>query len=136
MKASYQDFIQSNPNCSKYASDPVAQRIFELLSQDSAIIAMIEEADQGKPALGPCVQMVEEYAMSLTAPSFDIQKDFERTVVGRMIKAILEPFGYRVTVQKDLPKKWKGKFFSSASCYAPDPTATATMQVTKHIEEV
>ena len=38
--------------------------------------------------------------------------------MGRMVKAILEPFGYRVTTQKDLPKQWKGRYFSSASCYA------------------
>ncbi len=136
MKTSYLDFIQANPICSKYATDPIAQSIFDLLSQDEAIIAMIEAADQNRPALGPCVQMVENYAATLTAPSFDIQKDFERTVVGRMVKAILEPFGYRVTTQKDLPKQWKGQYFSSASCYALSAPAEATMCVCKRIEEV
>lgn len=136
MKATYQDFIQANPNCSKYSTDIVAQAIFNLLSQDSAIIAMTEAAEQGKPALGPCVQMIEDYAATLTTPSFDIQKDFERTVVGRMVKAILEPFGYRVTTQKDLPKQWKGRYFSSASCYALSAPEEATMRVIKKIEEI
>lgn len=136
MKSTYQDFLGANPNCSKYASDGVAQAVFDLLSQDQAIIAMIEAADQNKPALGPCVRMIEEYAAALTSPSFDIQKDFERTVVGRMVKVILEPFGYRVTTQKDLPKQWKGEHFSSASCYALLEPEAATMRVVKRIEEI
>lgn len=134
MKATYSDFIQSNLNCSRYTADPVAQHIFQLLSQDSAIIAMLEAADQGKPALGPCVSMIETYAATLTAPSFDIQNGFERTVVGRMVKTILEPFGYRVTIQKDLPKNWKGTYFSSASCYSL--SAPASMRVVKTIVEI
>ncbi len=136
MKVSYPDFIQANPNCSKYASDSVAQAIFDLLSRDDAILAMLEAADQNKPALGPCVHMIEDYAAALAAPSFDIQKDFERTVVGRMVKAILEPFGYRVTTQKDLPKQWKGNYFSSASCYALSAPEEATLRVVKKIEEI
>ena len=51
MKTSYAAFIEANPNCSKYESDPVAQSIFEMLSQDEAIIAMAAAADQNKPAL-------------------------------------------------------------------------------------
>lgn len=136
MKTTYQDFIQANPNCSKYAEDPVAQAIFELLSQDEAIIAMIQESDQDKPALGPCALQIEAYIESLTEPSFDIKNDFERTVVGRMIKAILEPFGYRITKQKDLSKRWKGKYFSSASCYALSAPGEATLRIVKHIEEL
>ena len=136
MKTSFSDFIQANLNCSKYASDSIAQSIFDLLSQDESILAMIEAADQNKPALGPCVHMIEAYAATLTTPSFDIQKDFERTVVGRMVKAILEPFGYRVTTQKDLPKCWKGQYFSSASCYALSAPEGAVMRVVKKIEEI
>ena len=136
MKASYLDFIQANPNCSKYAADPVAQHIFDLLSQDEAIIAMAEAADQNKPALGPCVQMVVQYCGTLAQPSFDIQNDFERTVVGRMVKAVLEPFGYRVTTQKDLPKRWKGRYFSSASCYALSAPEEAVMKIVKAVRPV
>lgn len=136
MKTSYAAFIEANPNCSKYESDPVAQSIFEMLSQDEAIIAMAAAADQNKPALGPCVQMVENYAATLTTPSFDIENDFERTVVGRMVKAILEPFGYRVTTQKDLPKQWKGRYFSSASCYALSAPDEAVMRIVKKVEAV
>ncbi len=136
MNTTYQDFIWENPNCSKYAEDPTAQAIFELLSQEEAIEAMKREADQDKPALSPCALQIEAYIESLTEPSFDIKNDFERTVVGRMIKAILEPFGYRITKQKGLSKRWKGKYFSSASCYALSAPGEATLRIVKHIEEL
>lgn len=46
MNTTYQDFIWENPNCSKYAENPTAQAIFELLSQEEAIEAMKREADR------------------------------------------------------------------------------------------
>lgn len=69
MNTTYQDFIWENPNCSKYAEDPTAQAIFELLSQEEAIEAMKREA----PALGSCALQIEAYIESLTEPSFDIK---------------------------------------------------------------
>lgn len=136
MKASYQDFLRQNSNCSRFTFDPIAQHIFSLLSQDKSIIAMIEEADQGKPALGPCIQMVESYALALTNPSFDVKDDFARSVVGRMAGSILKPFGYRATKKKDLPKRYLGQYFSCGTCYALLAPEEATMQVVKKIEEV
>jgi hypothetical protein len=53
-----------------------------------------------------------------------------------MVKTILEPFGYSVWKQKDLPKSSRATKFTSASVYRRDMTKTPTMRVAKYIEEV
>lgn len=128
MNTTYQDFIWENPNCSKYAEDPTAQAIFELLSQEEAIEAMKREAEQDKPALGPCALQIEAYATTLDEPSFDIKKGYNRTVVGRMVKTILKASGYYPTKRKALPKELQGQYFSSAYCYTRPASGSATYQ--------
>lgn len=134
MKATYEDFIAANPNCSNYANNPDARKIFDFLNSDENIIKMIEFAEQSKPALAGCVFELENYYDSLLNPSIDFTDGFTRTVVGRMAKSIIEPFGYRVTTQKDFIKSRKGKYFTSASCYAL--TGLATMKIVKTIAEI
>ena len=92
MKATYNDFLTSNPNCSKFSSN-----------KDAIAILLLTDG-------------------------------FTRTVIGRMIKSILDPFGYRPTVQKSFPKTCNVKYFSSASCYSL--TGSATMKVAKYITEI
>lgn len=134
MKATFQDFIAANPNCLKFKCNADAQELFALLNQDENIIRMLEAGDSGKPALAGCVEQVEAFFEGLDHPAIDFRDDFTRTVVGRMVKAVLEPFGYRVTKQKDLPKGCGAKYFTSASCYAL--TGPATMRVTKRVEPI
>lgn len=134
MKATFNNFIAENPNCSKFDGNSDAIAIFDLLSTDESIIAMIDASEAGKPALAACVDEVEAYFDSLTKPTLDLKDGFTRTVVGRMIKTILNPFGYEVTVQKDLPKATRGKYFTSASCY--EKTGTAKMKVVRTIAAV
>lgn len=134
MKATYLDFIAENPNCSNFEHNVDAQKVFDFLNQDSMIIKMAEFADQEKPALAGCVFELEEFFDSMNNPSIDFNDGFTRTVVGRMVKAILNPFGYCVTKQKDFTKNKKGKYFTSASCYAL--TGSASMQIVKRIEEI
>ena len=59
-KATFADFIAQNPNCGKYEGNPVAEAVFELLSRDENIIAMIDSNSAGKPALTPCTHAIEE----------------------------------------------------------------------------
>lgn len=134
MKATYNDFISANPNCSNYADNKDAQKIFDFLNQDENIIKMLELADQGRPALAGCVIELESFYESLNSTTLDFTDGFTRTVIGRMIKTIIEPFGYCVTKQKDFTKNKKGKYFTSASCYSL--TGPATMHVVKRIEEI
>ena len=134
MKATYIDFISANPNCSNFEDNKDAQKVFDFLNQDENIIKMIEFADQGKPALAGCVFELEAFFEAMNSTTIDFNDGFTRTVIGRMIKAILEPFGYLVTKQKDFTKNRKGKYFTSASCYSL--TGPASMQIVKRVEEI
>ena len=134
MKATYIDFISANPNCSNFEDNKDAQKVFDFLNQDENIIKMVEFADQGKPALAGCVFELEAFFDSMNSTTLDFNDGFTRTVIGRMIKAILEPFGYLVTKQKDFTKNRKGKYFTSASCYSL--TGPASMQIVKRVEEI
>jgi hypothetical protein len=62
--------------------------------------------------------------------------NFTKQAVGLMVKTILEPFGYVVWKQKDLPKNARAEKFQTASVYRRDITKTATMRFAKYIEEV
>jgi hypothetical protein len=67
-------------------------------------------------------------------PTVDFRDDFTRQVVGRMIKTILEPFGYIVTKKKDISREKNAQYFKSASCYAK--LGPATMHIVKRVESI
>lgn len=110
--------------------------IFEFLSRDLGIILMLETSDAGKPALTPWAKHLEHLLLDMNNPSISFDDNFTKQAVGLMIKTILEPFGYVVWKQKDLPKSAESTKFKSASVYRRDLTKTAIMRVTKRIEEV
>ncbi len=134
MKATFIDFIKENPSCSKFEGNPTAIELFELLSTDESIIAMIDTSDAGYPALAARVETIKKFYDGLKNPSIDMTDDFTRKAVGRMVKTILKPFGYEISSQKNLPKYAKGYYFISASCY--HKTGPASMNVIKNIEDI
>ncbi len=134
MKTTFNEFLTQNPNCSKFKDNADAIAIFEFLSQDEIIIKMIEASEMGKPALSGCVLELEEFYGNLKNPSVDFKDDFTRTVIGRMIRNILEPFGYRVTKKKDISRTTKCAYFKAASCY--ELCAPAKLKIVKRIEHV
>ncbi|MBC7075291.1 MAG: hypothetical protein H5T98_04330 [Syntrophomonadaceae bacterium] len=134
MKATFNDFLKENPNCSKFANNSDAIAIFNILSKEKNIIAMIDASDAGKPALSACVNEVESFFENSNNPTIDLRDGFTRTVIGRMVKSILAPFGYEPSIQKDLPKAISAKYFTSASCY--EKTGTASMRIVRTIEEI
>jgi len=135
MKATHDDFLKENPTCTSAGSGTAAQKVFELLSEDANIIAMIDASDQGQPALTPCVRQVEDYLTECAPSDFNVAENITRQTVGCMVKTILRPFGYRVVKQKNLPKG-TGQYFASASCYSLLAPEEATMKVVKQIEEI
>lgn len=136
MKATFADFINQNPNCSKFDGNADAMLIFEFLSREPAIIQMIEASDAEKPALTPLVVHLEQLLLGIKNPTISFDDNFTKQAVGLMVKTILEPFGYVPWKQKDLPKSAGSTQFRSASVYRRDPTKKASMRVVKHIEEV
>ena len=136
-KATFEDFIRQNPNCKKFETDEVMQDIFDFLSQDFIIIQMIDMSKVGKPALAPVAENVEHFFMDITKTYVNTLDDnFTKQAVGLMVKTILDPFGYGVWKQKDLPKSSKATKFQSASVYRRDVIKKATMRVAKYIEKV
>ena len=135
--AVYDDFIKQNPNCKKFENDEVMQNIFYFLSQDFVLTQLIDMSEVGKPALAPVVENVEHFFMDITKTyTHTLDDNFTKQAVGLMVKTILEPFGYVVWKQKDLPKSSRAAKFQSASVYRRDLIKTATMRMVKRIEEV
>lgn len=135
MKAKYKDFIKENPTCSQFKDNKDMKNLFRLLNKDPMIIKMIEFADQGKPALGGVVVELEDWYKKREEKSIDLEDHFTKTAVGRIIKTILAPFGYKVTKNKDIPRELASIYFRSAACYSFDPQAKASMEVVKKIQE-
>ncbi len=136
-KATFNDFIAQNQNCKKFADDEDMIYTFNMLSQDIFLIQLLEASDFGKPAISPIVTNIEHVFMDLGKPHANTLDDnFTKQAVGLMVKTILEPFGYSVWKQKNLPKSARAKKFQSASVYRRDNSKTATMRVAKRIEEV
>lgn len=134
MKATFSDFLASNPNCSKYGLLSDANKIFDFLSSDEIIIKMIDSVENSKNALAGCVEELELFYYNLKSKQIDFSDGFTRTVIGRMIKTILAPFGYLPTAQKGFSKNCHVKYFSSASCY--EKKAPASMRIVKRVEEI
>jgi len=136
LKATFSDFITQNPNCSKFDGNADAMLIFQFLSEDMKIIQMLESSDAGKPALTPWAKYLEHLLLGIKNPSISFDDSFTKQAVGLMVKCILEPFGYAVWKQKNIPKSAGCTKFKSASVYRRDVTKTATMRVAKYVEEV
>ena len=136
MKAAFDDFIAQNPNCSKFDGNADAVFIFNWLSEDLKIILMLEASDAGKPALTPWAKHLERVLQfEIKNPTISFEDNFTKQAVGLMVKCILEPFGYVVWKQKDLPKSAEATQFQSASVYRRDYMKKATLRVAKYIEK-
>lgn len=134
MKATFSDFIFDNLNCSGFESNPDARAVFELLSEDRNIIAMIDACENGKPALSACAEEIEKFLSLKENPTMDLRDTFTKTVIGRMIKSILAPFGYLPNKQNYISKNIQVVFFTSGMCY--QKKGEATMHIVKKIEEL
>ena len=59
----------------------------------------------GKPAITSVVEDIEHFFIDLTKTyTHTLDDNFTKQAIGLMVKTILEPFGYTVWKQKDLPK--------------------------------
>ena len=134
MKATYQDFLADNRNCAGFADNVEAIALFDFMNQDEQLIAMVESCEAGNPALAGCVEAVEAFYEKMQQPTIDLKDDFTRRTVGRMVKTIIEPFGYVPNGHRKLTKNCNARYFTSASLYAC--TGHATMRVVKRIEYI
>ncbi|MDE7405551.1 MAG: hypothetical protein K2M89_01590 [Clostridiales bacterium] len=137
MKTTFEQFIAANPTCGKFKDNADARRIFNIISWRENILKMMDMSEFGKPALAGCVKEIEEFCDSDNNKSIDLRDDFTRKMIGRMVKSVLEPYGYRVDKQKDIPQKACSKYFSTASCYvATEDSENFRMVINDDIMEV
>ncbi|MDR0863769.1 MAG: hypothetical protein LBO74_02400 [Candidatus Symbiothrix sp.] len=134
MKATFEDFITHNPVCGKFADDSDAKQVFEIMSYDRNIIAMVDASEAGKPALSVVVSEIEDYFNETACEIFTFYDVFVKNTVGRMINTILSPFGYQSNIQKNLPTNCQSLYFKSGTCYVYE--GDATMRIVKIIEEI
>lgn len=137
MKCTFEKFLEDNRNCSKFEGNRDAIEIFNIINRDDNIILAIEKSDNNIPALIAMVNEIEFYIDQQIEPSIDLNDLFVRTSIGKMVKSVLEPFGYLVNIQKDFPRNVNSKYFKSASCYKKDNTYTNTsMKVEKIVKAI
>ncbi|QIB70010.1 hypothetical protein Ami103574_12195 [Aminipila butyrica] len=134
-KASYEDFLEGSPNYRKFEGNRQGKEIFEnILSREENLIAMVEAAERGKPALSACISEVETYYEEKQIKEFDLTDNFTKQGLGRMVRTALEPFGYQPAGQKDMPRQMGVKYVTSASTYKL--TGRPRLKVVKTIQEV
>ena len=137
MLATFEDFIRQNPNCKKFEDDDDMWNIFQFLSREYVLTQLIDACEAGKPAITPIVENIEHFFADRSKEHKNTLDDnFTKQAVGLMVKTILEPFGYVVWKQKDLPKKSRATKFQTASAYKFSYFAPRTMRVVKRIEEI
>ena len=120
-----------------FETDEVMQDIFYFLSKEFVLTQLIDASEAGRPAITPVVENVEHFFMDTTRKyTHTLDDNFTKQAIGLMVKTILEPFGYVVWKQKDLPKKSRATKFQSASVYRFNILAPRTMKVVKKIEEI
>ena len=97
MLATYNDFLNQNPNCKKFTDDEDMIYTFDFLSQDFVLVQLLEASDAGKPALAPIVENIEHiFADPSKEHANTLDDNFTKQAIGLLIKTILEPFGYTV----------------------------------------
>jgi hypothetical protein len=124
-KATFNDFIQS-PFCGKLKNNRDAKIIFTILSHDESIESMIASIANGEPALSPCVMAIESFIDNVpnTTMPIAININNNRQSIGRMVKTILAPYGYKpipnvqgLAKTKPLPVESQARYFKEAAVY-------------------
>ena len=137
MLATFDEFIQQNPICRKFEHDEDMRNVFDYLSQSYVLIQLIDACEAEKTAIAPVARNIENFFSDITKEHINTLDDtFTKQAVGLMVKTILEPFGYVVWKQKNLPKSSRAEKFTSASTYKLDLLAPRTMKVKKQIIEI
>lgn len=116
------------------AGNSDAQAVFDFLSKPENIHNMIVFTNLKLPAISGIVQDLENTFSA--APLFPLTNDRNRQIVGRMVKFILEHFGYAPSVggprsRTALRNFSEAKLFKTASVYdlVNPPIHTILMQI-------
>jgi hypothetical protein len=114
----YNDFIKKERVIGKRLLDnPVFHGLFDLLMEDENRITMVTASAAGKPAIQACVSQIEEYIAAHPEGSVDLKNDHTKQSLGRMVKYILEPFGYRPARKRVFSKRIESNYLTSGMTY-------------------
>lgn len=125
MNVTFNDFITQNPTWKDFDSNPDAEIIFSILARKASVESMIAATADGKPALTPCVMVVENLLEDLPETTMPLERDRNRQAVGLMVKTILAAHGYEPIPDTDgsaktksLPDESRARYFSGAAVYS------------------
>ena len=132
-KATFDDFIKQNPNYSNVFSNNEFQEVFDrILSTDNNISAMIHASDIGVPALDACMVEIDLLLGNILEDRDDKKQVlFLKQGIGKLVKTVIEPFGYVPDSRKTMMNHTHIK---SATVYAKK--ISPTMKVNIEIAEI
>ena len=132
LKANFNHVLQERRISQQLKNNtPALRDIFDILNDDLALIAAIEQSEHGKPALGANVPEIESYIATHPTCGIDLTNDPTKQAIGILQKIVLAPFGYTHVKNKRLTNS---NHFTSAACY--ELTAPATLKIIKIIAPV
>lgn len=115
---SYEDLINDERAIGKkLAANPFFRSLYELLMEEQNQIAMVEASGVGKPAIEACVRQIEEYVAAHPESGIDLSDNHTKQSLGRVVKYILEPFGYVPDKKRVISKKSGSNSITSGTIY-------------------
>lgn len=114
----YEDLIEEERAIGKkLASNPYFQGLYELLMEEQNQIAMVEASNAGKPAIEACVRHIEEYVAAYPESGIDLADNHTKQSLGRVVKYILEPFGYTPEKKRVFSRRSESNYITSGTIY-------------------
>lgn len=94
-KATFADFVRQNPSYRVKFDNKETRHVFDnILSDNYTISGMIHASNVGAPALDVCMREIEDFFNNSPSKEFDLEDAYTRQGLGKLVKTVLEPFGY------------------------------------------
>lgn len=130
---SFKDYLDENPIDAGLRGNAIAESIYDTMSEPRNVHRMILASEAGEPALSGCIAEIE--AQYGKQKIFDLEVNFNRQALGRMVKTVLKPFCYHPDVSKRI-KKGLSKYVTTASVYRKPDGCTPSLRVVVDIRIV
>ncbi len=120
----FDEFIEKSRVSNDLEYNQDARKIFEFLSLSENVAEMIIFSNIGLPALsGTAFKLEDNFA---DTNDFPLSNNYNRTIVGRMVRYILSFYGYSPALNqndKRLRKFSRAKLFKTAAVYEKNKNA-------------
>jgi len=135
----FKDFVKNTQGVKKeLINNSEAAEVFDFLARPDNIYKMIIASDLGLPVLTAIGEELERKFKENS--KFQLEKRYNRTVIGRACKYLLSYFGYKkvenvASHQKKLRNFVNTEYFQSSSIYKKDNSSTQ-YNIDVSIEEI